>query len=263
MEKALFISKVENLKYFNKDYTRLYFGNEFCENLIPTINELSKVLSFISRKKLDFTFVTPYITNKGLKKLQPLIDLVSKENKEAEIVTNDWGLLKLVNSKKLKPVLGRLLVKMKKGPRILNLIGNTPEETINPFRKSNIEVPIFQRFLQENNIERVEIDNLLQGIDLDLSTSHLKGSLYIPFIYLTTTRRCLINSSDLISKEDIIGIYPCHRECQNYTAELKHELMPKTIILKGNTQFVKNEKIPNNLEKNGVNRLVYQPEIPI
>ena len=258
MENALFISKIENLKHFKKDYNRLYFGNEFCENLIPTKDELLKVLSFVSEKKLDFTFVTPYVTNKGLKKLQPLIKLIPKE---AEVVINDWGLLKLVKSKKLKPVLGRLLVKMKKGPRILNILETAPEETLKPLRKSNVEVPIFQKFLKENNIKRVEIDNLLQGIDLNLFT--IQGSLYTPFVYLTTTRRCLINSSDLISKKDIIGIYPCHRECQNYTAELKHELMPKTIILKGNTQFMKNEKIPNNLKKNGINRIVYQPEIPM
>jgi len=35
MEQAIFISKIENLKYVNSKYTRLYFGNEFCQRLIP------------------------------------------------------------------------------------------------------------------------------------------------------------------------------------------------------------------------------------
>ncbi len=261
MEKAIFISKIENLKYVNQDYSRLYFGNEFCERLIHSKQDLDKVIFFVKDKGLDFTYVTPYTTNKGLKIIKENISYILDKIKDLEIVINDWGVLRSIKSLRVKPVLGRLLTKMKKGPRILNYINDYPKEMIEHFQKSNIELPIFQDYLCELGIDRVEMDNVLQRIDIDFSK--LNASIYHPFLYITTTRRCLINSCDSISKRDIIGIYPCNKECQKYTVELSHSIMPKSIILKGNTQFLRNDNLPLDLEKKGINRIVYQPEIPM
>lgn len=276
MEKAIFVSKIKHLKYVNETFTRLYFGNEFCERLLPSAYELKKVLKFVYKKSIAFTFVTPYVTNKGLLNLDKLFSAISNqsnqfENKskspsknQSEIVINDWGVLELIKEKKpanSELVLGRLLTKMKRGPRILNFKCNKITET--HFKRSNIELPIFQKFLIENDIKRVELDNLLQGIDFDFSKNVLKASLYYPYLYVATTRRCITNSCDLLSAINKIGIFPCNKECQKYTLRLKHEYMPKTILLKGNTQFIKNQNIPEGLGERGINRLIYQPKIPI
>lgn len=263
MEKAIFISRIGNLKYFSPDYSRLYFGNEFCERLIHPKKDLDKVISFVKEKNISFTYVTPYTTNPWLKIIKENVLHISKKLENLEIVINDWGVLRATIPYGIQPVLGRLLAKMKRGPRILDAVKNSPAGMIEHFRKSNLEVPIFQDYLGELGIKRAEFDNVLQGIDIDFSDSKLKGSLYYPYVYLTTTRRCLSNSCDLLSKRDIIGIYPCNRECQKYTLELTHEVMPKRIILKGNSQFMENEKIPADLEEKGINRLVYQPEVPM
>ena len=42
MERALFIAKQKNLKYLTADYQRVYFGNEFCERLLPGPETLSR-----------------------------------------------------------------------------------------------------------------------------------------------------------------------------------------------------------------------------
>lgn len=263
MEKVIFISKVENLKYITNSYSRLYFGNEFCERLLHSKKDLDGVISFVKENNLKFSYVTPYVTNSGLNILNDNISHISKKLENPEVIINDWGVMRLAKSYEIQPVLGRLLTKMKKGPRILNYINDYPKDMIEHFQKSNVELPIFQEYLIKQSIKRVELDNALQGINMNFSNTNLNASLYYPFVYLTTTRRCLINSCDTISKRDIIGIYPCNKECQKYTIELSHEVMPKPILLKGNSQFLKNDNLPDDLEKKGINRLVYQPEIPI
>ena len=35
MDQALYISKLSSIKYFQNDFTRIYFGQEFCERLLP------------------------------------------------------------------------------------------------------------------------------------------------------------------------------------------------------------------------------------
>jgi len=263
MEKAVFISKPEHLQYLNRNFSRLYFGTEFCERLLQPESQLDKVLSFAKKNDLDFTYVTPYATNFGLGIIEKNVAKISKEINDAEVVVNDWGVLRLICKYSVKPVLGRLLSKQKRDARILNLIGKFPDAMIAHFKKSNLEMPLYQNFLNKNRIERVEIDNVFQGTDLNFSSSGLKASIYYPYIYITTTRRCLINSCDSISKREVIGIYPCNKECQKYTIELEHKVMPKKIILKGNTQFLYNPELPSKLEEKGINRTVFQPEIPI
>ena len=91
MEQAVFISRVEQLKYCDDNFTRLYFGIEFCERLLPTMQQLKTVISVVKESNEGFTFVTPYVTNKGLKQLEALIPAVAREVPQVEIVFNDWG----------------------------------------------------------------------------------------------------------------------------------------------------------------------------
>lgn len=260
MEQAIFISTIKNLKYVTDKYSRLYFGIEFCERLIPSIEDLKQVLKFTSKKGLSFTLVTPYLTNKGIDKLKPLIKFLIDERPDSGMVINDWGLLRLLK-KDFKDwdvdlALGRLLTKQKSGPRILNIMANIPQSAIQHFRMSNVDVPIFTNFLLNKGIKRVELDNLLQGISRQ--NSQIKGSLYLPFAYVATTRLCRVNLG-----ERKRGILPCNRECQKYTFKLQHKGMPVDLFLKGNTLFFKNRKLPENLEELNIDRLVYQPEIPV
>ena len=79
---------------------------------------------------MDFTFVTPYVTNKGLKQLEALLQAVAREVPQAEVIFNDWGVFHFLQEAQLPvtPVLGRLLTKLKKGPRIMNIIDQVPAE---------------------------------------------------------------------------------------------------------------------------------------
>ena len=259
MEYAIFISKVGNLKYCDQSFSRLYFGNEFCQYLLPTRQELEEALDFAC--SLDFTFVTPYVTDEGLAKLEPLFDLVLQRNSGSEVVFNDWGVFSVLREQypSFEPVMVRLLNKMKRGPRLMTVLDRVPEDTIEYFRGSNLSVPLFRHFLRENGVKRVEFDNVLQGIDFDFEGMEL--SLYMPFAYVTTTRACLVNACDIPEKRELVGIFPCQRECQKYIFYLESEVMPVTLVRRGNTLFFKNEEIPQGLSR--VGRVVVEPEIPM
>lgn len=265
MEKALYITKVDNLKYWDKGHTRLYYGMEFCERLIPPKEELNKIIKFVTEKKVGFTFVTPYVTEDYLKKIEYLLERVEKKAPNSEVVINDWGVLNVLNKKygTLKPVLGRLLNKMKREPRVLNMLSKLSKECTTELKTPEVTVDSFKKVLKENNIGRIEFDNVLQGIEsINLKGYGFSGSLYYPFAYVTTTRLCLTNSWGGYDY-DRIGIFPCQKDCQKLTFKLEYKTLPVPLILKGNTQFFKNEKLPTNLKGIGIDRIVYQPEIPI
>jgi hypothetical protein len=262
MERAIFITKIKDIKYINSEYSRVYFGNEFCQRLIPSLEDLKKVLDLAHDKKMDFSLVTPFVTNEGLENLGRTVEFVAMNFPEAELIFNDWGVLRLFNQKykSLKFVLGRLLTKQKRGPRILNVKDRVPESTLRHFMESNIDVPVLSAFLSEKGIRRVELDNLLQG--LLRSNPTLKGSIYFPFAYVTTSRFCLASLCEKGSGFSR-AITTCSKECQEYIFLLRHKTMPVDLFVKGNAQFFKNDKLPEDLAQLNIDRIVYEPDLPL
>ncbi|MFN3477211.1 MAG: hypothetical protein ACK4Z6_06630, partial [Candidatus Methylomirabilales bacterium] len=72
-------------------FSRVYFGNEFCQHLIPTLAHLRAVYLAAVEKGFTFTLLTPYITDDGLEKLKPLLSFLSTREDLIEVVVNDWG----------------------------------------------------------------------------------------------------------------------------------------------------------------------------
>ena len=267
MERTLFIAKVKNLKYFSPPFTRIYFGNEFCERLLPSTQDIDQAMDFAREHKIPFSLVTPYVTNDGLKKWKKIIEKVAEKNPKSEIILNDWGILMTIReiSTGLVPVLGRLMTKIKRGPRLMNVMESLPQEAIEHLQSTNLSIKAYRKFLTEKGITRAELDYPLQDIKLNDVGADIPLSLYIPFVYVTTTRFCLTASCDIPERKGMVGIFPCKKECQKYTFALDNPIMPCSLIRKGNTIFYKNEKIPtgDELKEKRIDRLVIQPEIPI
>ena len=263
MEQTLFISNPSGLKYLQEDFTRIYFGQEFCERLLPQNTDLEKIISFSSDKDVPLTLVTPYVTDKGLLKLEKLIELFAEKMPKAEIVFNDWGVFQFIeeNFPELKPVLGRLLNKQKRGPRITNIIEQVPKETREYYMGASLDVSATAGFLKKKKIFRAEFDNLLQGLDMSGLDKKIKRSLYLPYLFISTTRFCLTANCDV--GDTGVGVMPCHHECQKYTFNLNNPVMKQPLIRKGNTIFAINDNIPETVPKGEVDRIVIQPEIPI
>jgi len=142
----------------------------------------------------------------------------------------------------------------------MNIFNDLPEITKEYFQTGCIN-NYFIKFLKEQDIKRIELDNLLQGIRLD-NIKDMDVSLYLPYGYITTSRYCFSNFNNR-KKGRAIGIYPCEKECQRCYFVLRNNTMTVPLFLKGNTIFFEN-KIWQLLDNKGiVNRIIYQQNIPI
>jgi len=266
-ERALFIAKARNLKYFNPHLSRIYFGNEFCQRLIPSSQEVDRVMDFAHEHAISFSLVTPYVTNEGLEQWRSVIEHVAARNPRTEVIFNDWGVFRIIrdSAQGLQPILGRLMTKIKRGPRLMKVIDKLPPDALKHLQSTNLDVEAYRSFLVDQGITRVELDYPLQDIRTSGIGSAIHLSLYIPFVYVTTTRFCLSASCDVPEKKGMVGIFPCKKECQKYTFTLDNPVMDTSLIRKGNTIFYRNTKIPQSeeLKEKKIDRVVIQPEIPI
>jgi hypothetical protein len=239
--KAILISSVEGL-HLAKGYDILYFGHEFCEHLIPSLGDFKIAHNYAKNNNLGFTIVTPYVTDKGIKQISKIVS----NFKNCEIVINDWGVLDLLQNHDLKINLGRLLTKRKKDPRISNQEFN--RDILDNLTNSNLQIQEFQNFLKQHKVSRIEIDNAVQG----QPTTSFPQSLYYPYVYLTTTRKCPFIGINTLSNK-VTFLSGCTKECKKYSAKISNDKLGK-IILKDNAQFFINNKLPK-----GIDRLVYIP----
>lgn len=264
MEKIKIIDNIKNLSLCTK-FKRIYFGNEFCENKLHSLEDLKYIVSNAKDKKI--TLVYPYLTQKALNKLIKQLSYISKNNNIFdEIVFNDWGLFYFL--KKTHPdfkfILGRLLTKQKTDPFANEIISEKQhivasdknifiprkisKDTKLYFSQTLVNSKIFQEYLIENNITRVEIDNVIWEMKISLP-KEIKASLYYPYTKITTTRFCgYLNMSDK----------NCSRQCEKKIIKLKKYRSPYEYIIKGNTVYHKNKNIPstNILKANSVDRII-------
>lgn len=259
-------------------FSRIYFGNEFCQHLIPTASLLARVYTGARAKGLAFTLLTPYVTDEGIERLTPLFAFLAGQEERSEVVVNDWGVLRLLRREfpNLTPVLGRLLTKMLRDPLAAAyycLHPLTPKPALAALRRSNLPVPAYRAFLERCGIRMVEVDNVVQGIDMDFKALGFAAALHAPYGFVATGRICLFASLNRPKAEKFSVSTTCSKECQRHHAECSYEGSPFegnpfVLLHRGNTVFYAQEEAllrPALLqaEARGIERITYQPEVPM
>src|SRR3989338_2571361 len=283
MERALHINRLQGLKYFwQARYQRLYWGPEFCQNLIPSLKDTEEAAPFACRIGLGFSLVTPLVTERGLKALIRIFSLLKKMRfVQPEVIVNDWGILDWINREEFgvvfKIALGRLLVRQNRDPGIKTILtGQAPffirgkGGSINIFvhtrpdknyktgiKSAYVNSQPSQEFLRAFNVERVELNNLSQGINL--GGVKFKKSLYTPYVNIATGRFCPMATRH----QKMFRINVCSKECQRYYEILRNHTVPKVVYKRGNTIFYKNPINQASLKEYGIDRVVFQPELPL
>ena len=261
VERAVMVGHVDDLQALDQACQRVYLGHEFCQRLLPSKADLVRAARQVSAQGRAITFVTPLVTDAGLRLAQDLVGalLALPGLKDPEIVVNDWGVLHWLHREhpSVPLALGRLLTKQKRGPQILRVMDKLPPPAIEHFRQSNVDAAHVCEHLRRLGVRRVELDNLLQGIRRD---GGLPASLYYPYGYVTTTRLCLLMGGDRPGK-NLRSIGLCSRECLRYDVTLRHADMPVPLLLKGNTQFFRNDRLPDKLSSLNIDRLVFIPAL--
>jgi hypothetical protein len=265
MEQALYITRVQQLEYMREGFARIYFGAEFCERLIPSGDDVRRIAEFVQTRAFALTLMTPYVTDSGLDRLVTLFDSVRETGLPVEAVFNDWGVLDLLIKEypEFVPVMGRLLNKTKRGPRIINILDKLPGTCRNYYESCVLSVGAACDFLKKHSVYRVECDNQLQGLRLDTTDPEIMKSLYIPYVFVSTTRFCLTAGCDDPKRTDFVGVDTCACQCRDYMFQLDNQVMRVPLLRKGNAMFYVNETIPQTLVDGQFDRIVVQPEIPV
>ena len=255
IEKALLIQRQEQLGGWDGSFGRIQFGCECCERLLPSKAELLAVKKFCGKKGIMFSFVTPYLTDAGLRDVMRLLPLLGGDD---ELVVNDFGLLDRAKRGGFHIAAGRLLNRQYRDPRIPSFKGKVPHDFYAHLQQSHAGSKRFRKLLLLNRVERVELDNLPQGIGTKLNGSGLSGSLHFPFLFVSTGRMCLTANCDKISFHNKIGIFPCSMECKRCQFALRNKMFPAELFLFGNSIFSRNNSLParEKLLRLGIDRIV-------
>ncbi len=267
----------EILRAKRAPFSRIYYGTEFCEHLIPGPERLRRILGAVrGLGSLEVSLLTPYVTDRGLERLRPLLATAAAETPGAEVVVNDWGVLRMSRREfpELTPVLGRLMNKMMRDPRAAPFYAEGPEDGFLALAQSSATLPLYRRFLRGLGVRRIELDSLYQGIELDLKRSGLRSTIYLPFGYVASGRICLSGSLHLPREDKFRFDLPCRHECQDYAVELKNSRSPYlesrdlSLFQRGNTVFYPQEgkyldQALGSLDRIGIDRVVLELDVPM
>lgn len=260
-EKALYATALKRIKN-TKGYSRLYFGAEFCQWRLPAPAAALRALYISAGLGMKLTLLTPWLTDTGMKKARAILSKLADAGAgDIEVVVNDYGLLTVLKDEfpSFVPVLGRLLVKQKRCPRVPGIMEGLPEPGREVYTHPGIEDPVTVSYLKRFGIMRVELDSPLQGVEADLRPLGLKGSVYTPYAYVTATRHCPASFDGKMWQ----AFSGCRvKGCLKNVIELGNPAHEAAILMRGNAQFVENSVLPEDLAGMGIDRIVHMEELP-
>lgn len=262
-------------------FSRLYFGSEFCQYRLPKLRDIQKAYEASLDAGLLFTFVTPYVPQQGLTQLEEILKYLDQKaeqnNEKVEVVVNDWGVLYAIKHSysQLIPIIGRLLNKMIRDPRVTHLYSaeDAPRKAQAVVSNTAMEVSYFQKFLLDHQVERIEFDNTIQKMEADGGMGDFSSSLHLGYGCIATGRSCLVGTLHKPKQEKFKGDVVCKQQCQHYQAELVSKkgnlgVLPTRNFQKGNSVFYQQTKemleqgVKWAVSKN-IDRFVISPKIPV
>ena len=255
------LCKLSGIKKIDKNVSRVYFGNEFCDFLIPGKSEINRLFDITNKPGIKVSIVTPYLNERSLRNAEKLLSHINRNFPDTEIIVNDWGVFHLIknNLPDLEIVMGRLLTRQKRGFFVKSK--DSGVELIRKLRltkadRSYLKCSVLQNsymmdFISAAGIKRIGLDNTLQGIDIS-GYRKFNIDLYYPYAYITTSNYCL---TPLLEKGGGLRdkIYKCDKICLRSKVRTI-QVLGRNIYLAGNTQFYRNELI--KVEDNRINRII-------
>lgn len=251
--------------------SRIYFGNEFCENKLPSVDDIELTMSFCINNGIGFTLLLPPMSTKNILGFTLLLEKLASLY-SFEVVCNSWGTIESLHSLNgISLIMGRLLNKIKHDPfiswpmdesimkyKIRYSFPNADQGAIAAyFQQSNIGNEYFDSLLAKYNIERVETDLQYQNF----GSCTLSKSLYFPIQYVTSGRYCLWSGLAEIDKHNKFRpLNDCVKPCSQYFSLLKSYDSNLKLYSHGNAVFVK-RKI-TGCEVEVYDRYIFEESLP-
>ena len=235
--------------------TALYFGSEFCQELLPGISETEAFSAHCTERGLEAVLLTPLVTHRGLSRLDRLLGGLASRGWFPAVVFNDWGVLELL--RKAHPSfplrMGRLMNRGLRDPR-LNMRPLGPEGE-NTERGAGI-----RKLASSLGVSAVESDADLEPGYLGAGANGLKRALHVPFTFVTSGRNCLEKAAATPAGKGIFtqGLKSgCKAPCRGICRQEYRQDTQKQMWRAGNTLFfeVPSEWISRHISF--VDRLVF------
>jgi hypothetical protein len=222
--------------------TALYFGSEFCQELLPGIKDAVAFCSRCKEHGLEAVLLTPLVTHKGLSRLDRLLGGLAQREMFPAIVFNDWGVLELLRQKHpLFPLrMGRLMNRGLRDPRLdMQAAGPAGDNTQ---RGAGI-----RKLASSLGVRAVESDADLEPGFLGDGANGLQRALHVPFTFAASGRNCLEKAAATpAAKGKIIrGIFTqglksgCTAPCRGIRRKENRQDTQKEMWRAGNTLFFK------------------------
>ena len=200
--------------------TRLYFGVEFCQHLLPTRDDVQAAVAFANERGWAFTLLTPYMVDAFVEGTAALLDVVESAL-DPEVVVNDWGVLRILEGRAVRSVLGRGLHRQQRDPRLPDVgpehLGG--DEVPDTWKQGSLGSRYFRRFLDAVGVGRVELDAPLHGSE-DLPDG-VPVSLHLPFGMVASGRICMVSSWGKSASTRFVAPVACDAPCRRFTIELR------------------------------------------
>jgi len=245
IQTAIFTNKPSKERISGFD--RVYLGEEFCSRLLPDLKSLIDNIKIVKENNKQLSLVFPPLEEIHIGYVKEILKKVYDIIPEAEIIFNDWAILNMIKDySSFKLSIGRLI---------------SGQQISTRYKKENIIDADLKLFLDEHNIQRIEVNNYPGKINEfdNVFNTKFKGSLNYPFTYITSTYYC-----------SIAGLAPqnktmqCKKDCRDYIFELEYpkEIIKEyeSVLIRGKTRFVRVEN-KDNLKQEWIDRIVYNEEL--
>lgn len=288
-------------EYFNK-INWIYYWSDNCEYLVPHKEEIAKAIekfrefnkNYPPHTVRSFTFVTPYVWNKMLERLDESLNYLNelKIKNPIEVVVNDFWTLRLLNKKykNLKPIFWRLIHKLLKTPLIDTywyeahpsgeLIKNQQEQEklrlreeivkwqMKFYNSAEVSLEEYRSFLERFSIKRVTLDYMQKREDLYDNSRFWETwvDLYYPWAIIFTWRLCDTSAIELPWKWMYATDDVCPRVCNKYDIFYKVRTTWYKMIQRWNASYrseLNLDFLKDDFVKNKNNRLVFSPFITV
>lgn len=259
--------------FFDLPLGRFYVGAEFCTHLMPKPASIHRLAAVLKRVRVPFTFLTPPAPQNALTTVRETLSclerLAADREETIEVVVNDWGVLRMMGQfPTLRPVLGRGMSKLYNDTQFRVAEDPLFAKVLPELRSNSCSDPRYRAYLQSQGIQRIEFDWPEQGVDMDSSDWGLALSLYLPFVYVASGRRCATGASTLPYFERSRLEPVCSQPCRDVAIEVptaRREAGP-TLFGRGNTLYFRSshlaELLPQRLSAMGIDRVVLFTRYP-
>jgi len=238
-------------------------GSEFCEILLPRLDELEKGVESAQAAGKEFTYVTPRLSNAGIDRLKEQLALLEGRG-EVGVVFNDLGLLNILgHCRNLHPHLGRhLLLVPARSPWVEqhmqreDLSSRRRDWLRSLFSSTSLNYGPTIELYRRHGCHRADVDWLPRVFPslAFLVERGLRLSVHLHLIPATFTRKC--HTARFLGEEVPEN---CSRPCLHRAFLLRNEPFGLELYLHGNAAFRLAEPHPEavkQLESVGVSELV-------